>query len=89
MIYDVSDQLLGGEGMRRRNYIKDFLIDVFIIYILVCFQNTFFDLFFPNRNDENVLFFDDQVITILITNIIINTYYDIKKLVGNNNLQNG
>ena len=75
--------------MRRRNYIKDFLIDVFIIYILVCFQNTFFDLFFPNRNDENVLFFDDQVITILITNIIINTYYDIKKLVGNNNLQNG
>lgn len=89
MIYDVSDQLLGGEGMRRRNYIKDFLIDVFIIYILVCFQNTFFDLFFPNRNDENILFFDDQVITILITNIIINTYYDIKKLVGNNNLQNG
>ena len=87
MIYDVSDQILGGDGMRNRNYLKDYLIDVFIIYILVLFQNIFLELFFPRRSNEENTFFDDEVITILITNVIINTYYDIKKLIGNNNLQ--
>ena len=82
LVYDSTDHLLGGEGMRNSNFLKEYIFDVIVIYFLVLLQNIFFDLFFPNTNREEAEFSDEVVIT-LITGIIVNTYYDFKKIIRN------
>lgn len=81
LVFDSVDQLFGNNGMRNSNFIKEFIIDVVVIYILVLIQNTFFDKFLPNFN-QNEEEFSDEVVVTLITGIIINTYYDFKKIIN-------
>lgn len=82
LVFDASDQLLGGDGMSKKLLLKEFIVDSIIIYILIILQNTFIDLFIgKNINSENNLFSDEIIIT-LITGIIINSYYDVKKIVS-------
>lgn len=80
-IYDATDKLLGGKGMSEKNLLKEFIFDTIFIYILVVLQNTFVDLFFPNLDNNSNTLFSDEIIITLITGIIINSYYDIKKIV--------
>lgn len=80
-IYDTTDKLLGGKGMNEKNLLKEFIFDAIFIYILVALQNTFIDLFFPNLDNNSNTLFSDEIIITLITGIIINSYYDIKKIV--------
>lgn len=80
-IYDATDKLLGGKGMSEKNLLKEFIFDTIFIYILVVLQNTLVDLFFPNLDNNSNTLFSDEIIITLITGIIINSYYDIKKIV--------
>ncbi len=85
LVFDASDQLLGGKGMREANLIREFIFDVIIIYILVAFQNKFIELFFPHLNENSDNLFADEVIVTLVTGIIINAYYDIKNIIRQKN----
>ncbi len=83
LVFDASDQFLGGDGMSKKIFLKEFIVDAIIIYILVTFQNTFIDLFLPNVNSNTNTLFDDEIILTLISGIIINSYYDVKKIITN------
>lgn len=81
VVFDASDKLLGGKGMSEKNLLKEFIFDAIVVYILIMLQNTFIDLFFPNLENNNNTLFSDEIIITLITGIIINSYYDVKKII--------
>lgn len=81
VVFDASDKLMGGKGMSEKNLLKEFIFDAIVVYILIMLQNTFIDLFFPDLENNNNTLFSDEIIITLITGIIINSYYDIKKII--------
>lgn len=81
VVFDASDKLMGGKGMNEKNLLKEFIFDAIVVYILIMLQNTFIDLFFPDLENNNNTLFSDEIIITLITGIIINSYYDIKKII--------
>lgn len=81
VVFDASDKLMGGKGMSEKNLLKEFIFDSIVVYILIMLQNTFIDLFFPSLENNNNTLFSDEIIITLITGIIINSYYDIKKII--------
>lgn len=81
VVFDACDKLMGGKGMSEKNLLKEFIFDAIVVYILIMLQNTFIDLFFPNLENDNNTLFSDEIIITLITGIIINSYYDIKKII--------